>query len=340
MNVLPRFRFRLEIKHLLWAVALIAFGLAFNLNTIPFSLLVIASWTIFFCLNHNPNKSKIYLALAIVALAIWALLPQVYVNRSAPRHLECLNNLRQIQLAILCYESEFGHFPRDTETTNSKGEVIRTSWRVHILPMLEMQGVYDAYRFDEPWNSPTNLALQNQLSWYLTCPAHDHGTLTPYKAVVGPGTAFQSGRKISSSDCKDGLSGTILLVEDHSDPVNVFEPRDISVPDAVKLFNNPTKQQLAHKKSELRFSRLLDRHHFTLLDGSTYPWPANSQIKIDEGAFLIADSTVFDPATDLSSCIEYRWDKFISLAIYLLLILYPLNWGNKRSPPQKKNRRV
>jgi len=269
------------------------------------------------------------IALGILLLVVAALLPAVQVNRGFGSHrAHCSNSLRQIQFAMLNYESSFGRFPVDTETLNSKGELIRASWRVHILPFLDMPNIYDAYRFDEPWDSPANLALQKQVvkaySYFFECPSHDHGGKTPYKAVVGPGTAFEFGKKIGFAECLDGSSNTISLVADHSDPVDFFEPRDISVADAVSLFNGSTKENCVHFGQEHTFSRVFYGPNFSLLDGST--WPAFPENKIDKGAFLIADSKLFDPETDISVYKEYRWDKIIPFAAYVLLLFYPFLW--------------
>ena len=332
MNETPvdkaRPRFRLEIKHLLWATALVASGLAFHKDTAVCSMLIIGLWAIRFYTRASWLGWKILIALGILLLVVAALLPTVQVTRGWGSHrIHCSNNLRQIQFAMLNYETAFGRFPVDTETLNSKGELIRASWRVHILPFLGMQNIYDAYRFDEPWDSPANLALQKQVvgTRFFECPSHDHGGKTPYKAIVGPGTAFEFGKKIGLAECLDGSSNTISLVEDHSDPVDFFEPRDISVADAVSLFNGSTKENCVHFVQEHTFSRVFYGPNFSLLNGSA--WPAFPENKIDKGAFLIADSKLFDPETDISVCIEYRWDKIISFAACVLLLLfYPFLW--------------
>ena len=107
------------------------------------------------------------------------------------------NNLKQIGLALHNYHSAHGHFPPAVIEENG----VKHSWRVAILPFLDAQAVYHAYRKTEPWDSPHNQALLAQIPEVFQQPGEAlPGFLTPYLAVVGQAadgrgaTAWRGGR--------------------------------------------------------------------------------------------------------------------------------------------------
>src|SRR5439155_14951587 len=64
------------------------------------------------------------------------------------------NNLQQLALALLNYESAHGHFP--APASRDKNGKLLLSWRVQILPFLEQDNLYKEFHLDEPWDSAHN----------------------------------------------------------------------------------------------------------------------------------------------------------------------------------------
>ncbi len=83
---------------------------------------------------------ELLVVIAIIATLIGLLLPAVQKAREAASRMSCQNNLKQIGLAFLNYESGSGYLP--PVRANSVG----TSWAVTILPMIEQNNLY--LRFD------------------------------------------------------------------------------------------------------------------------------------------------------------------------------------------------
>ena len=91
--------------------------------------------------------------LAIVGVLIALLLPAVQASREAARRMQCSNNLKQIGAGAAQVRSRnTGVFP-PAFIPDKNGKPMH-SWRVLILPYLERKGLYDQYRFNEPWDSP------------------------------------------------------------------------------------------------------------------------------------------------------------------------------------------
>ena len=333
---------QLELKHLFWATAVIAAGIGFHPASLVVSALVIGGWSIILR-GKGPvsflRATGFLGCLGYVILFIFIIgmmLPAVSKVRGPHFATYCSNNMRQIQLAILNYESQNGCFPTDTIHVTPEGEEIRTSWRVSILPFMEADDIYQQYRIDEPWNGPNNSKLTAQLrsrhGGMFCCPSHDCGNKTPYKLVVGEGTAFEVGKKIGMSACMDGTANTISLVEDHRNPVDFLKPEDLTVDEAVALFNNSNRANSAHYTEDF-WTRSYIGFNYTRLDAWSGRWPAIPAHDVDAGAFLINDGMFFDPEGSYLRLVEIKWGRVLSLLVYFALCFYPMLWGRPVMTP-------
>lgn len=140
----------------------------------------------------------------------------------------CQNHLRQIGHAMQDYHYVYGRLP-PAYVADEQGRPMH-SWRVLLLPFLGEKKLYDEYRFDEPWNSPHNLALAERIPEVYRC-RWDSGAprnSTSYCVIVGAGTAFPGANSLSYASIGDGTSGTILAVEASESGIIWTEPRDLS----------------------------------------------------------------------------------------------------------------
>lgn len=97
---------------------------------------------------------ELLVVVTIIAILISLLLPAVQQVRAAGARITCLNNIKQVALAVQNYETQYGKYPPagqvgpDANTHRwriiefREGRVM--SWIVSILPFLEQGVVYDA----------------------------------------------------------------------------------------------------------------------------------------------------------------------------------------------------
>ncbi|MEM7313346.1 MAG: DUF1559 domain-containing protein [Planctomycetota bacterium] len=93
---------------------------------------------------------ELLVVIAIIGILVALLLPAVNSARAAARNMMCVNNLKQIGLAIHNYESANSQLPTieldwDRVRQNRKNE---WCWRTVLMPYMERQNLYDRFDFD------------------------------------------------------------------------------------------------------------------------------------------------------------------------------------------------
>ena len=86
---------------------------------------------------------ELLVVIAIIGILIALLLPAVQAAREAARRMQCSNNLKQIGLGALNYESAFGHYPAGCQSHMPDGWVWGWGWAVLIMPYAEQGSLYD-----------------------------------------------------------------------------------------------------------------------------------------------------------------------------------------------------
>jgi type II secretory pathway pseudopilin PulG len=166
---------------------------------------------------------------ATIGVLVAMLLPAVQQVREAARRSISQNNLRQIGIALHNYESVHDHLPQQANY-NDQGKPL-LSWRVHLLPFLEQQALYNQFKLDEPWNSEHNIKLLDKMPEVYNNPNAPSKTKTLYLAVSGRGTTFPGDsnpdKKITFRDFIRGTSNTAIFLEVNADQaVEWTKPED------------------------------------------------------------------------------------------------------------------
>lgn len=104
------------------------------------------------------RKLILHLIVPMLVIVLCGALFVVTKNvRDVALEMSCRNNIKQIGLALLNYESAMRHFPLAVET---KDGVLWRSWRTHIYPaFMEQMGAI--YHPSSSWESDVNMRLLN-----------------------------------------------------------------------------------------------------------------------------------------------------------------------------------
>jgi hypothetical protein len=242
--------FRFSLAALLTLVAIFAVTLALWRAVGPGWAVAITLPPVLIFLVTSGSRRRRFAQATVAGLAMLLLgallIPVARSGRGPSRRITCLNNLQQLTKALLVYKARNGQFP-PPYVADETGKPMH-SWRVLILPYLEQQGLYDAYKFDEPWDGPNNSKLHNLVLDLYRCPSGRFGqTETNYVALVGPGTAWDttSGSPMPSQGAT--ASQTIVLVEMAVSGIHWMEPRDLDIRHMATAINSPNGPAISSK---------------------------------------------------------------------------------------------
>ncbi|WP_406697130.1 DUF1559 domain-containing protein [Singulisphaera sp. Ch08] len=100
---------------------------------------------------------ELLVVIAIIAVLIALLLPAVQSAREAARRSQCVNNLKQLGLAVHNYESSTQCIPPAGTTCGAQ----RYSMKARILPYMEQTGIYNAFNWNfipYNWTNPGTIS--------------------------------------------------------------------------------------------------------------------------------------------------------------------------------------
>ena len=172
----------------------------------------------------------IFVGVLFVGLFLALMLPAVQAAREAARRVACVNNLKQIGVAMHMYAAEYGCLPPPYTVDKDGNKLL--SWRVLILPYLEEEFLYQQFAMDEPWDSERNRPLLDMMPATYRCPSNPagpEGTNTDYLMITGPGTVGEGPRGTKLDDIHDGMSNTLLVAEAADSGVPWTQPADFDL---------------------------------------------------------------------------------------------------------------
>ena len=141
-----------------------------------------------------------------------ALAPAALTARQATLRTEAMNNLKQIGLAMHNYHDVHRSFP-PAVLYGPDGKT-PYSWRVALLPFLADDDLFKQYNFNEPWDSPANRKVLEQMPGVYANPTGGlQSGHTPYFVLAGKDTVFSGKEGTRVQDIVDGLSNTLMVVE-------------------------------------------------------------------------------------------------------------------------------
>jgi prepilin-type N-terminal cleavage/methylation domain-containing protein/prepilin-type processing-associated H-X9-DG protein len=187
---------------------------------------------------------ELLVVIAIIAILIGLLLPAVQKVREAAARMKCSNNMKQIGLALMNYESTYQTFPM------GQGPGVNVpGWRINLLPYLEQDNVYKQVNQADVfgsavlqnlvlpgWVCPSSNLMANPApvpSWYSGSVVHQVpayiGIMGAYPDPAGRSTGtiyasnyggwwsntgmLRANEKVRIAECIDGTSNTFIVGE-------------------------------------------------------------------------------------------------------------------------------
>ena len=153
---------------------------------------------------------ELLVVIAIIAVLIALLLPAVQAAREAARRMQCVNNMKQMGLAIHNYHGVNGTFPMGASSASYDGTQynVKQNMSLHaaILPFIEQSAIYNAINFSFGCEDSSTVicylinstGTNNKIAAFC-CPSDpnagvpDHNNTTNtnnYSACVGTTTTF------------------------------------------------------------------------------------------------------------------------------------------------------
>lgn len=186
-------------------------------------------------IEGNRAIYEIGILLKVPMIALWAqdILDTLEYERLSNERFSALYKLREIKEAIEKYIKERGSFPL-REILSEQGDSL-LSWRVALLPYLGYETLYQKFHLDEPWDSPNNRALLEQMPSIYRDSDTELGD--GYTTFVAPYGGADNRRKTVWDivpqvlhDIPEGERGSILLIEVNAEAaVPWTSPDDINI---------------------------------------------------------------------------------------------------------------
>jgi prepilin-type N-terminal cleavage/methylation domain-containing protein/prepilin-type processing-associated H-X9-DG protein len=159
---------------------------------------------------------ELLVVIAIIAVLIALLLPAVQAAREAARRMQCVNNLKQMGIALHNYHDALSAFPPgyiaasrfvDGETDVAPG----WSWASMLLPQLDQAPLYAAINVYLPVQAPANATATQTILAAFLCPSDQLPSGGTFPVTDGLGNTVATVAPSSYGACTGNDAADVAL---------------------------------------------------------------------------------------------------------------------------------
>jgi prepilin-type N-terminal cleavage/methylation domain-containing protein/prepilin-type processing-associated H-X9-DG protein len=240
---------------------------------------------------------ELLVVIAIIAILIGLLLPAVQKVREAAARVQCMNNLKQLSLALQNYHDNYKHFPPAYQSKKvPAGAEPGWGWGSFILPYVEQGPLFTGLQVTTTiFGSGANPALPTPLEQtrvnVFRCPSDNAPDLNPYRHNFATSNYRATMGTISK---KDPGFGSFIANQDFG---RYPPPSVLNIPPGGGIMFQNSKIKIADVKDGTSNTVIIGecRYDVSKEDKTTHKWAAaiygmhGSDTNPDGGGIFISD---------------------------------------------------
>src|SRR5260370_36310543 len=140
--------------------------------------------------HHGFTLIELLVVITIIALLIGLLLPAVQAARESARRVQCVNNIKQLGLAVHQYIDSTGVLPPSMVLAGLGTKVAWSNgWSIHmrILPAIGQGNSFNALNFSVAYQNHVNTTVTGQVISTFLCPSEANQQPTSHQTFGNVG---------------------------------------------------------------------------------------------------------------------------------------------------------